>query len=388
MTVLITGGAIGDIPTILAAKELGHKVITSGNRPNDPGHKYSDEYFYGDYTNVKEIVTICWDSNASYIIPSCHDRAAITVSEVCEILKIPNVDKRKVAELIHNKDQLRGHMKKLGLNVPRSRLCHSVSEIVTFLEAIGKKVIVKPLNLTGGRGISTVLNFADADKAYEVLRIHQAEKAFIAEEFLEGSYHGFSTLIEDCKVKFFFSDTEGYKIGKFRVERTLAGSGFTESQISNAIAQVQCFAESLKLVDGILHCQTINVGGEIYILEICRRTPGDLYPWFCEIATGVNLSKGIAEASTGANMSIPAKNDILRNTCRIITTPQIEGKYLGLRQWDVSPKVTQCSFTTRIIGEEITNPNEWNASIDFFVGEQTEIEEIFRNFKPIIMSEN
>ena len=58
MKVLVTGGAPGDLPIILAAKNLGLTVYSSGNRPNDVSHFYSDQYFNADYTNEEELLKV------------------------------------------------------------------------------------------------------------------------------------------------------------------------------------------------------------------------------------------------------------------------------------------------------------------------------------------
>ena len=385
MNLLITGGALGDIPTIIAAKELGHYVITSGNRPNDPGHQYSDRYENADYTNSLEIARVSSENKVRTIIPSCHDRAAIAASEAADLLQISNLDSAKVATLIHNKNLLRNHMKKIGMNVPESRVCNSIEDLMRFMNHLGKKLIIKPLTLTGGRGVSTVSNAEEAFRGIEILRENNTAEKFIAEEYLIGSYHGFSTLIENCHVKFYFSDTEGFKPNKFRVERTISKSNFTEVQINQVIGQVELFAESLRLKDGILHCQTINVGGKIYILEICRRTPGDLYPWFCEMATGVDLSKKIVESATDSEMSVSVDLKIDSDVCRVIVTPESSGIFSSIEKTTTPQNVTKSTFTTRFLGETIVSPSEWNAEVNFFIGDTNEIEEIFLNYKTIVV---
>ena len=49
-TVLLLGGNYSDIPIILKLKSLGYKVLTLGNRPQDLGHSFADEYIYADYS--------------------------------------------------------------------------------------------------------------------------------------------------------------------------------------------------------------------------------------------------------------------------------------------------------------------------------------------------
>ena len=89
---LITGGAIGDITIIREAKALGYWVITSGNRPQDLGHTYADEYIAADYTSSWEIQQICESRSVDYLVSSCNDLAYIAASVVAKNLGYPGFD--------------------------------------------------------------------------------------------------------------------------------------------------------------------------------------------------------------------------------------------------------------------------------------------------------
>ena len=47
---LLACGGYADIPLIKAAKSLGYYVVTTGNRPEEMGHKVSDEYRPADFS--------------------------------------------------------------------------------------------------------------------------------------------------------------------------------------------------------------------------------------------------------------------------------------------------------------------------------------------------
>lgn len=56
--ILILNGSHSEIPLICEARGLGYYVITSGNNPHLPGHKYADEYRFGDYSNQEQMLQI------------------------------------------------------------------------------------------------------------------------------------------------------------------------------------------------------------------------------------------------------------------------------------------------------------------------------------------
>jgi len=70
---LIAGGGYADIPLILSAKKLGYYVITSGNRPDEMGHKYSDEYRKADFSDREAILNLAISSKVSAICACCND---------------------------------------------------------------------------------------------------------------------------------------------------------------------------------------------------------------------------------------------------------------------------------------------------------------------------
>jgi biotin carboxylase len=275
-------------------------------------------------------------------------------------------------------------MQKIGLRVPVSRVCHSLTDVLDFFNFLGKKIIVKPLNLTGGRGISTISSKDDALLSIQELGKHGSSEMFIAEEFLTGTNHGFTTLIENCKVKFYFSDTEGFKQGKFRVGRTISESNFTRNEEDQLVREIELFASSLELVDGILHCQTIKSDGEIFILEMCRRTPGDLYPWFCEMSTGVDISRGIVEAAIGTKISAQKQPNV-NKVCRIIVTPDSPGTFKSVQSSKLPEGIRQSRFTTRNAGDNIISPHEWTAEVIFLIGKKPLVEELFMDYHPKVL---
>jgi hypothetical protein len=82
------------------------------------------------------------------------------------------------------------------------------------------------------------------------------------------------------------------------------------SDVSAVVTDKLCeysetISEKLGLTDGILHIQYIlSEDGTPYIIEICRRSPGDLYIRFVEIAAGVPYPDMIIEAETGSDITV------------------------------------------------------------------------------------
>jgi hypothetical protein len=106
LRVLVTGGAIGDIPTIQQAQNMGYLVFTSGNRASDPGHKLSNNYVEANYTDVNALSKVVHEFGISYLIPSCHDTAYVAAAKVAKMCGLPGFDDPEIAIMIHHKDKL------------------------------------------------------------------------------------------------------------------------------------------------------------------------------------------------------------------------------------------------------------------------------------------
>ena len=53
---LIAGGGHSDVPLIQAARNLGWTVATAGNRPAEPGHRYSHVFLHCDYSDPQAVL--------------------------------------------------------------------------------------------------------------------------------------------------------------------------------------------------------------------------------------------------------------------------------------------------------------------------------------------
>jgi biotin carboxylase len=220
-------------------------------------------------------------------------------------------------------------MKDLGLRTPSFLTVNSEIELKSRIDQLLFPLIVKPVDLTGGNGITKISNPSQASRAFDFAFGLSPGKTVIVEEFLEGTYHGFSTIIVDKKVVFSFFDDEFYLFDPYRVSATSSPSLLEESDKFDVIQQIETFASAFNLVDGILHVQLISTAKGVYILEICRRTPGDLYPYFVEYATGFDYPKAIFQGFLGETIDIQKTNNLSEDCkfVRFILMPRKRGVF-------------------------------------------------------------
>lgn len=300
---LIAGGAHSDIPMIRAARSMGFEVITSGNRPADLGHAHADRYRPGDYSDPEAMLRIAREESVDALCAACNDFAALSLAQVAQVLGLPGHDTPEIAETIHHKDRYRAFALANGIPAPRAWAFDDLESGVAQRETLPYPVLVKPVDLTGGKGISRV----DTPEAL-VVALQQAfaishAGRVVVEEFLEGSRHGFSAFLRAGRVVFHFVDDEQYHLSPYLVSGASSPTSATDDQVRELVRQSEQIAALLKLQDGLFHVQFISHRGRPVIIEICRRPPGDLYVDLVRHATGVDYPSWIVRAAAGESIA-------------------------------------------------------------------------------------
>lgn len=372
---LVTGGAIGDIEIITAAKDLGYFVITSGNRPNDPGHEFSDKYIQCDYTDTQGLIAICKENKVGVIVPSAHDLAATAAAEVAQELGLPGYDTPSISKQIHDKSGLRKMWLSLGGRVPR--FVSSSNIFASFFKSILLKfpVIVKPTSLTGGTGISISRNRLSLVVSILKAYFQPGSQGVIVEEFLEGTNHGLTCLLTNKKIVFFANDDEFHIYDQFRVSATTFPSSHDRLDVSSLIEEIENFAREMGLVDGIFHTQYLMTKSGPILLEACRRTPGDAYTKFVSLAFNFDYPSDIVLGFAGKTPIEYKKSTPRDKGCsvgRFILMPTQEGIFDHVKDPQLPKLLWMSDF--RHVGQIIENSRSWTAQIYIFESESEELD--------------
>ena len=234
---LIAGGGYAEIPLIKAAKSLGYYVITSGNRPSELGHAESDEYRCADFSNRDEMLELANSLDIDAICPCCNDFSAITSAYVAEKLGLPGFDSHETTLLLHHKDLYREFALENKIPTPNAKGFSDLASALANIEEFDFPIIIKPVDLTGGKGIAKVQNISESNAALENAFSISKSKRIVVEEFIEGSRHGFSAILKDKKVVFHFTDNEHYYLNPYMVSGASAPAAVDQQVIENLIEQ-------------------------------------------------------------------------------------------------------------------------------------------------------
>ena len=371
---LLLGGGHAEIPLIQAAQSLGWYVITTGNAREGLGHPYADKNVFADFSDKDAMLKLAKSEGVQAVCSGCNDFALLSTVYVCEKLGLPGHDSYATSLEIHHKDKYRALATKLGIPTPRALVVRSAADFEAAIAQLTFPIIVKPVDLTGGKGIHRAATPEEAHTAYKDACSRTRQDHIVVEEFVQGSNHGFSAMLVKGKVAFAFSDNEQYYINKYMVSGANSPSTSSNKTLAMLREYSERIAQELHLVDGILHIQYIErADGTPVIIEICRRPPGDLYIKFVKYATGIDYPKFIVLAETGEDIAdiadVPTQGFWLRHCIMADCQAGENGCSGTVRDVTFAPEI-QGNIIEKFLwykpGEVITDKLTYKAGIVFF----------------------
>ena len=181
--ILFLGGAASQIPPIKYAKEQGHYVITCDYLPENPGHKYADEYYNVSTTDKEAVLDLARKLKIDGIVAYASDPAAPTQAYVGNKLGLHSNPYESVL-ILTRKDLFRDFLKKNNFYVPKSASFYSFTEAKKWLDELKMPIIVKPIDSSGSKGIRKIETIDAFESAFEYALQFSREKKITVEEFL------------------------------------------------------------------------------------------------------------------------------------------------------------------------------------------------------------
>lgn len=323
--VLVTGGSHAEIPLINSLHGMGYEVITTGTNRDGLGHKLADLYISADFSNVDAVLEIATKNEVVGIVSGCNDFAYLSAAYASEKLGLKGHDGYATACSFHHKDAFRKALQDCGLPYPQYMVCEKEADVCRAAEVLALPVIVKPTDLTGGKGVAVCHSWEEVIAQYRIALDVTRRAQIVIEEYIEGANHGVSALIADGKVVFSFFDNEEYWLNPYLVSGAYSPSDLTDSQREEIKRQIQAVAKAFNLCDGLFHCQCIlDKNGTPYLIDPCRRAPGDLYIQLVSYATGVDYPRMIVQSELGLpftqELQSPLMNRSIARECVMACT--------------------------------------------------------------------
>lgn len=288
------------------------KVFVIGDNPNDYLAKISPNYCNFNYSNINLVDDFIKEKGIKYLVPGCNDFSY----KICSQLTLKNhflgIENPEINDIINNKEKFRKFSLENDISIPRVFQWNDIPENTKF--------IVKPVDSFSGNGIS-VLESSDIgviDSAIKRAQIASKSNCFLIEEFVEGQLYSLSAFIVNQEIYKDFIVEEHCIANPFAVDTSWVDNNFCPQNLKEIRNQVNTIARKLNLKDGLLHTQFIQSNNKLWIIEVTRRCPGDLYSLLIEKSTGFRYAeeycKHFLQNKNFDNRVSAGKNDIIRHT--------------------------------------------------------------------------
>lgn len=286
---LILNISHNDIGQIKALKNMGYYVVATGNNPQLVGKQFVDKHIIADYSNKNLIKEIAEREHVDAICSCCNDFGVITAAYVAEQLGLPGHDTYQNAITLHHKNLFKEFAEKNNVRSPKAKSFNNQETAKDYIRTINFfPLMVKPIDLTGGKGCSKVNGISDADEAIERAFAVSKSKNIVVEQFIEGSQHACCTFLINQKVRAVCTNNEYSFTNPYKVEIDTYPASDFESIRQYMISEIERIAGILHLNDGIFHVQYLLKNGVPYIIEAMRRILGNLYMLPAQKLTGLD----------------------------------------------------------------------------------------------------
>ena len=332
--IMLLGGSYFQMTATKAAKELGYYVISVDYLPDNPGHKYADEYHNISTLDQEAVLNLACEKKIDGIISYASDVSAPTAAYVASKLGLPTNPPESV-DILTNKQKFRRFLRDNGFNTPRGKSFSTLEDAKTFCETLPFPVMVKPTDSAGSKGVHKVNEIGQLEAAWFDANQYSRNKQILVEEFIEKSGYQIdadSFLINGELAYFGVLDQHNDLQCNPFVPIGLSGpSVLPAEQRMLAKSELQRLFGLLNMKNGALNIEFIfDKKGCFYVLEVGPRNGGNLITDVIKCGSGVDLAKYTFCAATGAPCDDLAEHPFHTCVSSFIVHSPVSGTYKGL----------------------------------------------------------
>lgn len=301
--ILFLGAAPSQIPPINYAKSQGHYVITCDYLPENRGHKLAHEYYNVSTTDKEAVLALSQKLRIDGIVAYASDPAAPTAAYVAEKMGLPG-NPYDAVEILARKDYFRTFLANNGFNVPRSESFYELEEARNWLNKIGVPAFIKPIDSSGSKGVTHILDYKDFDSAFEYALSFSREKKVVVEQVIPRTGYQIDSdiFMSGGKVAFWiWGDQHQDKLCHPYAPIAISFPSVLDNDLQQkAKTQVESILIKLGFEAGAFNVEfVVDTNGEVWVIEIGPRNGGNLIPQVIKYASGVDTISATVDEAIG-----------------------------------------------------------------------------------------
>ncbi|HPJ82041.1 MAG TPA: ATP-grasp domain-containing protein, partial [Saccharofermentans sp.] len=333
-------------------------------------------------TDKEATLQVALKERINGIVAYASDPAAPTAAYVGNKLGLPSNPYESVLTLCR-KDLFRRFLKENGFNTPKGESFTSIGDALDFFHECGHKVIVKPVDSSGSKGVRIVDNDKDLIAAFEKAFETSREKTIVIEEVVENKHRfimGGDGFIVDGNLKVSCL----MNCHRDTICNPLVPVGksfppvFRTQELDTANNEIQRALLKLRMEQGAVNLEAIvDPSGKTYIIEIGPRNGGNLIPEQTKLITGIDMIDLTIKSAMGMSLGqIPEVR-----SSKIIASHVIHSRIDGILKGIEFSDYLQSKIIHKLIykknGDRVEKFNGANQALGIIMMEFSTVEEMF-----------
>lgn len=301
MKLMMLGASLAQMPGILAAKAMGHEVVTCDNQPASIGHSAADASVFASTFDPEAVCRAARAFGIDGIMTMGTDQPVLTAAIVAETLGLPSMLDVETALAVTDKRVMKRLFTRLGIpTVPYVIFGRSARP--ETLDILSGPVVVKPVDSQGQRGIQ-VLPSKDSVVAHidDVLAFSRTDEILVEEYYpnaevtVSGWVHDGRAVILSITDRVTFAEPEriGICLSHELPSRQLPVHGEHLARLTREIV------DGFGIRNGPIYFQFLVGRAGIRTNEIACRIGGAFESQFLPRVTGFDLTRAQIQASLG-----------------------------------------------------------------------------------------
>jgi len=305
--IMIIGAGLLQSYVIKRAKELGYITVCVDGNPDAIGFKYCDYYKVINIIDEEECYKYAKKMNIDGVITAATDYGVLTTSYIAEKLGLKG-NSYKVCKIIKNKYLVRKILAEQNVDSMHNFFeIRNINDLNKITKKIKYRVIVKPCDGSGSRGIKKVDSKDKLEFACEKAIKNSLSKRVLIEKFIEGEEYGVESFVSNGKVYILAIMQKTMTKPPIYAELGHCSSSGLDSEIEEEIKdKVSKAIRTLGIITGSVNMDIIiTKNRKISIVDIGARMGGNLIgSHIVPLSTGIDYMGNIIKESLGEPINI------------------------------------------------------------------------------------
>ncbi|MGO2074581.1 MAG: ATP-grasp domain-containing protein [Pseudoalteromonas sp.] len=289
-TLHIIGAGFEQVPAIVLAKSMGHRVVVTDINPNAPGANLADVFSQISTNDVDNNLRFAQQQAVDGVMTLGSEQAVPVVAHIVNALKLPGLSKQ-TALAATNKNVMRECFRRFDVPSPKSKKIKTIEQLKLFIKIAQWPIVIKPSDSSGQRGVEFLSSESDLVMALTNAIKFSTDGFAIVEEFVEGPEINVTALVQHGEICFLsFSHRVTAPPPHFGIATEHRAPVDLPKQILASVRDASEKAiRAIGMENGIAYPQVIASPTGAQVLEIAARIPGGYMRDVALVLSGIDM---------------------------------------------------------------------------------------------------